>query len=408
MLLSAFVSRDFSFAYVAANSDSTLSTFYRIAGFWAGQQGSLLLWLLMLSIVTVVIALRNVESIDRLTAGAVGVLAAVAAFLAVLMVADQGSNPFVAAGAVSPDKASTRSCCTPRWCSTRRPCSRRTPLSRCRSPSPPRRCCGRERARVGAGLPGLDRGRLGAAHLGSAWVRGGPTSCSWGGYWGWDPVENTSLIPWLTATALLHSMNLYRRRGLFKRWTLALACATFWLALLATWTTRTGLIASVHAFERNDTLIAILTALLVVVAVSSVSLLAWRWRSFGSAAQGAAQGAARPQGAAEVAPQGAPFGSRDVLHALTNVALCACAAALLLATVAVPLVLDRTVTPAAYPLFAQPLGVVVVAALALCPLLGRARASAHLWRALRVPCSSRSSPCLCCLPPATGARASLA
>ena len=141
-----------------------------------------------------------------------------------------------------------------------------------------------------------------------------------------------------------------------------------------------GQIASVHAFEHNDTLIAILTALLVVVAVSSVSLLAWRWRSLGAVPPGASRGV-RPG-----APQGPPLGSRDVLHSLINVALCACAAALLLATVAVPLLFDRTVTPATYRLFAQPLGVVVVAALALCPLLGGARASgATVWRALRVP-----------------------
>ena len=74
---------------------------------------------------------------------------------------------------------------------------------------------------------------------------------SFGGYWAWDAVENTSLVPWLTATALLHSFTLYKSRGLFKRWALGLAAATFWFTILATWTTRTGLISSVHAFGKN-------------------------------------------------------------------------------------------------------------------------------------------------------------
>ena len=97
VLLEAFLSRDFTFAYVAQNSDASLSIFYRIAGFWAGEQGSFLLWTVLLAIVAVTIALRNVERIDRLTAAVVAVLAAVAAVFSLLMVADQASNPFVAA-----------------------------------------------------------------------------------------------------------------------------------------------------------------------------------------------------------------------------------------------------------------------------------------------------------------------
>ncbi|MGZ4199156.1 MAG: cytochrome c-type biogenesis CcmF C-terminal domain-containing protein, partial [Thermoleophilia bacterium] len=191
---------------------------------------------------------------------------------------------------------------------------------------------------------------------------------SFGGYWAWDPVENTSLIPWLTATALLHSMTLYRRRGLLRRSTLALACATFWLTIVATWTTRTGLISSVHAFQRNDTLTVILSTLVVAVAALSIGLLAWRWRRFG--------GRERPVALA----------SRDVAFYLTNVALAVFAAALLVATVVVPLVSDRTVGPDTYRLFAQPLGVAVVAALALCPLLALGRASGPgLWRHVAWP-----------------------
>ena len=370
VLLAAFVGRDFSFAYVAQNSAASLSVFYRIAGFWAGQQGSFLLWLLLLSVITVVIALRNVEAIDRLTATAVGVLAAVAAFFSLLMVADQGSNPFLAAPAGAVGQGLNPLLLHPAMV-----------------PHPPALFA------AYAGLTVPFAYAMAALLLGGGgreWVLGAQkwtvagwafltlgiglgawwayVVLSWGGYWGWDPVENTSLIPWLTATALLHSMTLYRRRGLLRRWTLALACATFWLTIVATWTTRTGLISSVHAFERNDTLIVILSTLLAVVAVLSVGLLAWRWRRFG------------------VQWQAVSLTARDVAHELSDVALAVLAAALLVVTVVVPLAFDRTVGPDTYRLFAEPLGVAVVAAVALCPLLALGRAAGWTFRrAVRWP-----------------------
>jgi len=370
VLLAAFVGRDFSFAYVAQNSDTSLSVFYRVAGFWAGQQGSFLLWTMLLCLITVVIALRNVESIDRLTATAVGVLAAVAAFFTVLMVADQGSNPFLAAATGATGQGLNPLLLHPAmvlhppalfaaYAALTVPFAYATAALLLGSP---------ERAWVLSSQKWTIAGwaflTLGIG-LGAWWAY---VVLSWGGYWGWDPVENTSLIPWLTATALLHSMTLYRRRGLLRRWTAALACATFWLTIVATWTTRTGLISSVHAFERNDTLIVILSTLLAVVAAASVGLLAWRWRRFGE--------------------QGRPvlLSRRDVAHVLTDVALSVFAAALLIVTVVVPLTLGRTVGPDTYRLFAEPLGVAVVAAVALCPLLGLSRATGWtLRRAVRWP-----------------------
>ena len=89
-------------------------------------------------------------------------------------------------------------------------------------------------------------------------------------------------MPWLTATALLHAFTLYKARGLFKHWALGLAAATFFFTILATWTTRTGLISSVHAFEKNPLLVAILSTFLGVTAVASAALIAWRWRRFES------------------------------------------------------------------------------------------------------------------------------
>ncbi len=202
--------------------------------------------------------------------------------------------------------------------------------------------------------------------LGAWWAY---TVLSWGGYWGWDPVENTSLIPWLTATALLHSMNLYRKRGIFKHWTVALAGGTFWLTILATWTTRTGLVTSVHAFERNTTMIWILTGLLITVAAVTIGLLAWRWRTLES----------------ELPLES--LASRDFLYYATNVTLSVFAAALVFATVVVPLIGDgRSIAAHTYDLFARPLGVVVLGGLALCPLLSWGRTEGRtVWKNVRWP-----------------------
>jgi len=373
VLLSAFLNKDFSFLYVFQNSDASLSTFYRIAGFWAGQQGSFLLWLQLLAVVAVVIALRNLRESDRLTAGAVMVICLISAAFATLMVFDQGSQPFVKNAAVGAAPLGLNPLL----------------LHPAMVLHPPALFMGY----VGLAVPFAfavstlivgrsDTSWVQRSHgwtiagwallslgigLGAWWAY---VVLSWGGYWGWDPVESTSLIPWLTTTALLHSANLSVKRGVFKRWTLCLAAATFWLTLVATWVTRTGLITSVHAFEERRTLVYILSTFVVVVAVASVALIAARWRRFA--------------GEAELGS----LLSRDFMHYLTNVVLSLFAGAILFATVVVPLVTSngRSVGPQTFNAFAQPLGVVVLLGMALCSLLSwRHTEGRKLWRALLWP-----------------------
>ena len=327
VLLQAFLKKDFSFGYVAENSDSTLSVFYRIAGFWAGQQGSFLLWLLLLAIAAIIIAVVDLNRLERLTGGAVAVLGIIAAVFAGLMVFDSGSNPFEKAAAGTVPFGLNPLLLHPAMVL-----------------HPPSLFIGY----VGLAVPFafavsallLGRGdklwvqrsqkwavfgwlflSLGIG-LGAWWAY---VVLSFGGYWGWDPVENTSLVPWLTATALLHSFTLYKSRGLFKRWALGLAIATFWFTILATWTTRTGLIQSVHAFEKNQLLVVILSSFLVVTAVVGVGLIAWRWRRFDSH------------------DEVESWMSRDFMYYVTNLLLTLFAVAVAFGTVAVPLLLGRTV-----------------------------------------------------------------
>lgn len=370
VLLAAFLKKDFSFAYVAENSDASLSVFYRISGFWAGQQGSFLLWLLLLAVVTVVVALRDLSRLERLTGAAVMVLCGVAAVFAALTVFDEGSNPFVEAPAGTTPFGLNPLLLHPGMVL-----------------HPPALFIGY----VGLTVPfafaiaALLIGRadrlwvtlsqkwavfgwlflsLGIG-LGAWWAY---VVLSFGGFWAWDPVENTSLVPWLTATAMLHAMTLYRTRGIFKRWALGAAALTFFFVILATWTTRTGLISSVHAFGKNQVLIDILSTLLIGSGLLSAGLLAWRWRRFSS---------------------GEPIESvvsREFLYYLTELLLVLFAAAIAFSTVVVPLLFDRTVGADTYGVFAKPLGVVVLALIALCPLLAwRRTEGAQLRRVLTLP-----------------------
>ena len=97
----------------------------------------------------------------------------------------------------------------------------------------------------------------------------------WGGYWAWDPVENASLLPWLTATAFIHSVIVQERRGMLRVWNLSLVIATFCLTILGTFLTRSGVINSVHAFTESD-IGPWLLAFLAVVAAAGIGLIAWR------------------------------------------------------------------------------------------------------------------------------------
>jgi cytochrome c-type biogenesis protein CcmF len=371
VLLQAFLKGDFSFAYVAENSDASLSVFYRIAGFWAGQSGSFLLWLLCLAIAVIVIAVIDLNRLERLTGGAVAVLAVISAVFAALMLFDSGSNPFVRAEAGAVPFGLNPLLLHPGMVL-----------------HPPTLFIGY----VGLAVPFafaistllLGRGdklwvqrsqkwavfgwlflSLGIG-LGAWWAY---VVLSFGGFWAWDPVENTSFVPWLTATALLHAFTLYKARGLFKRWALGLAAATFFFTILATWTTRTGLIQSVHAFGRNQVLVIILSSFLIVTAVASAALIAWRWRTFESHDQ------------VESAL------SRDFLYYVTNLLLTLFAVAVAFATVGVPLLFpDRAVGMSTYDAVARPLGVVVLAMIAICPLLAwRKTEGAQLRKTLILP-----------------------
>jgi cytochrome c-type biogenesis protein CcmF len=193
----------------------------------------------------------------------------------------------------------------------------------------------------------------------------------WGGFWGWDPVENAALLPWLTATAYIHSVIVQDRRGLFRVWNLSLAIATFALTILGTFFTRSGVLVSVHAFS-SSTLGPILIGFFFVVVVVGASLLAWR-------------------GDRLRAPVGVDHPlSREGLFVANNILFVGFAIVVLLGTV-FPLLyqaINGTQVTVGTPYFATvaaPLSVLLLVLMAIAPLVSWRSADAKvLWARTRV------------------------
>jgi cytochrome c-type biogenesis protein CcmF len=193
----------------------------------------------------------------------------------------------------------------------------------------------------------------------------------WGGFWGWDPVENAALLPWLTATAYIHSVIVQDRRGLFRVWNLSLAIATFALTILGTFFTRSGVLVSVHAFS-SSTLGPLLIGLFFVVVVLGAGLLAWR-------------------GDRLRAPVGVDHPlSREGLFVANNILFVGFAIVVLLGTV-FPLLyqaINGTQVTVGSPYFASvaaPMSVVLLILMAIAPLVSWRSADAKvLWGRMRV------------------------
>ncbi len=275
----ALYGHDFSIKYVADNVARATPGLYTFTAAWAALEGSILLWALLLSVYVAVTTWRfRNRSDDPLVAWATLVQYAVLLFFFALMLF--AANPFKAwTGAVPFDGAGPN------------PLLQNHPLV---AIHPPFLYTGY----VGFAIPfsfaiaALVTGRFGEGWLAAvrrttliSWgfltigiVLGAWWSYAvlgWGGFWGWDPVENASLLPWLTATAFIHSVMVQERRGMLRVWNLSLVLATFCLTILGTFLTRSGVINSVHAFSQSSIGPWLLT-FLGVCAFGSVGLVAWR------------------------------------------------------------------------------------------------------------------------------------
>ena len=321
VLTYAFIVHDFSVLYVAQNSNSTLPLIYRITGVWGGHEGSILLWSLVLSGWTVAVAAGARSLPTVYAARVIGVMGLISVgFLAFTIFT---SNPFERVFPVPADGADLN------------------PLLQ--DPGmvihPPMLYMGYVGFSVAFALAvaALLGGRLDATWarwsrpwttaawmfltigiaLGSYWAY---YELGWGGWWFWDPVENASFMPWLTGTALIHSLAVTEKRDGFKAWSVLLALTTFSLSLLGTFLVRSGVLTSVHAFATDPGRGLFILSFLTLVIGSSLVLYAWR--------------APRVRSLIHFAPL-----SREALLLANNVLLVVAAAAVLLGTL-YPLAVD--------------------------------------------------------------------
>lgn len=210
--------------------------------------------------------------------------------------------------------------------------------------------------------------------LGAVWAY---VVLGWGGYWGWDPVENASLLPWLVGVALIHSFTVYRQRGAFKRWSVFCACLTFCFVVLGTFITRSGLVQSVHAFEGDPVSLVMFGALIVLSLLAGIVGLLLRRRSFGAV------------NAADDDIES--MMSKEAAYYVNNLIMVVFAVLLAYMTVssALPSWLPfggQSLSAGTYNAIARPLGIAYLAILAVCPLLGWRRTDKKaFWRAARVP-----------------------
>ncbi|CAM7463905.1 Heme lyase [Citrobacter sedlakii] len=279
LLINAFLSSDFSVIYVAQHSHSLLSWGLKLAAVWGGHEGSLLLWVLFLSAWSALFAWRYRRQSDALFPLTLSLLSLITALLLLFVVV--WSDPFAR---IFPPAIEGRDL---------NPMLQHLGLIL----HPPLLYLGYGGLMVATGvaLASLLHGDFTAAAARVCWRWALPGWCAltlgiilgswwaycelgWGGWWFWDPVENASLLPWLSASALLHSLSLSRRQGIFRHWSLLLAIVTLILSLLGTLIVRSGILVSVHAFALDNVRAAPLFALFAVLSLASLALYAWRAR----------------------------------------------------------------------------------------------------------------------------------
>jgi len=317
----AFIVNDFSVKYVATNSNSALPIGYRISAVWGGHEGSLLLWALVMGFWTTAVAIFSKKLPQITIAQVLGIMGLISIGFLLFMLLT--SNPF---DRLIPAAADGRDL---------NPLLQDIGLIL----HPPMLYMGY----VGFSVAfSFAASALLSGHLDAAWARWSRPwttiawlfltlgialgswwayyELGWGGWWFWDPVENSSFMPWLVGTALIHSLAVTEKRGTFKSWTVLLALLAFSLSLLGTFLVRSGVLTSVHAFATDPERGIFILAFLAIVIGGSLTLYAWR------------------------GPQIRSFGkfqlvSRESLLLINNVLLVVACAAVLIGTL-YPLVLD--------------------------------------------------------------------
>ncbi len=372
-LVASFLIHDFGVNYVAQHSSRAMAWYYTTAAFYGGQEGSLLYWALMLSIFAAIFVFTSKRAPAPLVPYVMATLMGIELFF--VLVLTTISNPFARSSIVPADGNGLN------------------PLLM--DPGmlvhPPMLLMGY----MSFALPfAFAVAAMISGHLNADWLRAirrwtlaawiiqtvglilgawwAYHVLGWGGYWNWDPVENAALLPWLTATAFLHSTMVQERRGMLKVWNLFLIIASFALSIFGTFEVRSGVISSVHSFAYSDIGSYYLVFLVIVIAFSS-GLFLWRLPKL------------QPEQEFDSVI------SREGIFLFNNLLLVGMAFATLWGTL-FPLISafvrnqTMTVGPPFYNQVMAPLIAVLMLAMGVGPLLAWRRTSpAALWRNLSVP-----------------------
>jgi cytochrome c-type biogenesis protein CcmF len=275
VLVIALVRHDFSFVYVASHTNRTLPTVYALTAFWGGQEGSLLLWLLVLTGYGALAVALNRRLLPDLLAWVVPVLGGIATFFAFMLVAV--ASPFDTQTAPVDGAGLTPSLQNPYMVA-----------------HPPLLYLGY----VGLSIPfAFAAGAMLSGHTDERWIiatrrwtlaawmflgfgqllgaHWAYVEVGWGGYYAWDPVENAALMPWLAATAFLHSVMIQERKGMLKVWNMVLVALAFELSVFGTFLTRSGVVNSIHSFAKSS-VGGWFLAFVVISSAFAVGLILWR------------------------------------------------------------------------------------------------------------------------------------
>lgn len=296
LLVFCFMTGDFSVEYVLlehSEAEGALGVLYRFAGLWAGREGSLLLWAWLISAFNVVVAVRVMKHDEPIDCMALLVSGLVLVAFVAVMLFSESNMPFTATAAPYIDSSgrltNTGSMqgmnpLLEHWAQAIHPPTLFIGYAGLTIPfayaiaalivnDPSKKWV--ERSSRFAMISWLFLG-IGIG-LGCVWAY---VVLGWGGYWGWDAVENASLLSWCVALALVHSFTVYRKRGAFKRWSIMCACITFAFVITGTFITRSGIVQSVHAFEGDPVSLVLFGGLIAVSMLVGVIGLFIRWKSF--------------------------------------------------------------------------------------------------------------------------------
>jgi cytochrome c-type biogenesis protein CcmF len=278
IIIHAFVTDNYAIKYVQHYSDAAQPLAYKITSYWGGLDGSIMFWVALLSVFGTIAVATNRERHRELIPWVVAILAATEMFFIFIMVVH--NNPFATFVASAPVDGKGLNPLLQNFYMAIHPPSLYTGFVAMTIP-------------YAFGMAALITG-----HLDDAWLRAvrrwtmigwlfltfGLTlgmlwayeELGWGGFWGWDPVENAGLLPWFTATAFLHSVMVQERRGMLRVWNVTLVITTFFLTIFGTFMTRSGVVQSVHAFGEDRWLAGLFTGFMVLLVTFSFGWVIYR------------------------------------------------------------------------------------------------------------------------------------